>query len=131
MFTVLIVEDDESTRQILEFRLRQEGYEVCMAVGGPYAENAIKLLQSEKIDAVILDLNLGRDMMDGFDLARHMRDNPLWCKIPVILSSGMTTEEIHKRAHEYAFYGMRTINLGKPIDTQSLFLTLERIASGQ
>jgi CheY-like chemotaxis protein len=127
MFTVLIIDDNDDMRQALEEILRQNGYEICMPVGAPYAENAIKLLQTEKIDAVILDLNLGKDMMDGFDLARHMRDDPVWCKIPIILSSGMRSEEIMKKAHEYAFYGMRTINIGKPIDPKVLFMTLEGI----
>jgi CheY-like chemotaxis protein len=114
-------------RSALATLLRQRGYAVCMPVMAPYSSGALKLLESEKVDVVILDLILGPEGLDGFDLARRMRDDPRWRSIPVIISSGLDDHEIKERAMQYAFLGMRTKSLCKPIDTSVLFRTLEEI----
>jgi CheY-like chemotaxis protein len=131
MATVLIVEDDVEMRESLEAILRQRGYTVCMALAPPYAQGALALLTSEKVDAVILDLILGPGGMDGFELARRMRDHPIWCTIPIFISSGLDERDIQRQAMRYAFYGLRTMNVGKPPNTYVLFSALEDIAKSE
>lgn len=121
--TILIVDDEPFVRDALERLLRAKGYDVAMPVAPPYGHGALKLLRTETIDAVILDLELGDDF-DGFEVARSMRDHKEWRSIPIVISSGMDTRAIQERAHEYVFHGMTTINLGKPVDVEVLFKTL-------
>lgn len=121
--TVLIVEDDPTSRNLLERLLRLQGYDVCMPLLPPFAANALKLLETERVDAVILDLKLGEGF-DGFDLARRLRDHKEWRKIPVFLSTGLDEEEIRARAVAYAFAGLRLTNVGKPLDSNALFRAL-------
>lgn len=125
--TILLVEDDADVRRTIERVLRKRGFEVVMPIAPPFGANALRLLETEAIDAVILDLLLADGCLDGFDVARRMRDNPNWRKIPLFLTSGLDEQTIQRRATEYAFEGLRTINVGKPLDTNVLFRGLDAI----
>lgn len=131
MLTVLLVEDDDIARRAIERLLRDRGYGVAMPLLPPFGDGAVKLLETETIDAVILDLLLGEGGFDGFDLARKMGTHPKWRSIPIFLSSGLSSEEIQERAMLYAFHGLRTVNVGKPLDTDLLFGALESLAAGR
>jgi signal transduction histidine kinase/CheY-like chemotaxis protein len=80
--SVLIVEDD---KDILDFNaalLQDEGYSVLLATNGA---DAFKLLQETLPDIVITDLMMPG--MDGMELLRNIRSNPLTAHIPVIILS--------------------------------------------
>lgn len=127
MATILLVEDDAATRRIIETVLRRRGYKVCMPVAEPFGAGAIRLLETEQIDAVILDLLLGPTGFDGFEVARRMRDHFKWRDIPIFLASGLDATEINRKAGEYAFSGLRTCAIGKPLDEHLLFAELEKL----
>jgi DNA-binding response OmpR family regulator len=67
--TILLVEDDPDTAEIVQLYLQHEGYRVLMATNGADA-----LLQAKEIepDLIILDLMLPR--ADGLELCRRMRE---------------------------------------------------------
>lgn len=127
---VLVVEDDDGVREGIRRLLAARGYEVAMPVSPPFAQGAINILQGNDVDVMILDLNLGASGFDGFDLARKMRDHPRWKKIPIFISSGLETWQIQERAMEYAFLGLRTINVGKPLDMHVLLNSLAALKAG-
>lgn len=65
---ILIVEDDETLRSVLEYNLTREGYRVIVASDG---QQAIDIASSEKPNLIILDLMLPK--MDGLEVCRILR----------------------------------------------------------
>ncbi len=70
---VLVVEDEELIQNILKDALDSGGFGVVLASVG---EEAIKLLGAEKSKyrALVTDVNLGRDKLTGWEVARHARE---------------------------------------------------------
>ncbi len=65
---ILIVDDEEVLRDVLEVVLRREGFDVVMAASG---EEALNLLDGEEVDLVILDIMLPG--ISGIDTLRAIR----------------------------------------------------------
>lgn len=76
---ILVVEDNPLNSELLRDWLEVEGYEVCSAAD---LNTAFATVRSYKLDAVLLDIQLGAD--DGLSLASWMRQQPDLCHIPVI-----------------------------------------------
>ena len=68
MFRILVVEDDESTRLLLEHTLYDGGYEPLMARD---SNQALELLDRKYVDLILLDLMLPG--VDGFSLLEQLR----------------------------------------------------------
>ena len=66
--TVLVVDDEKTLRDTLEYNLRREGYKVLTAADG---NEAIRLAYAERPDLIILDIMLPG--MSGFDVCRAVR----------------------------------------------------------
>jgi DNA-binding response OmpR family regulator len=113
---VLIVEDDESLRQIVSRHLRAKGYEVDEASSAEGAAGAIE--DGLRPGVVILDLNLPGDT--GWDLLRGpalaAAGSP-----PVVIASATTVSP--KRLAEFGVAGY----LPKPFPLETLVATLERV----
>src|SRR5690349_15950051 len=67
-FTVLVVEDDDAMRDVLQEELADTGYRVIVAPG---ARAAMERVREESLDVVITDLRMPD--VDGFDLIRDIR----------------------------------------------------------
>ena len=92
--SILLVDDYEIIRTILERILQQLGYQnLCMAVDGL---EALNLLRSQPIDLVNTDYHMPE--MDGTDLFQSMQQDPVLAKIPVLLISGVPTEKFATQA---------------------------------
>jgi len=81
---ILLVDDSESIRRMLEWMLKPLGFEISHAVDGV---EALEVLRSGPADLAIVDLNMPR--LDGISLVREIRTSPAWSELPVIM---MTTE---------------------------------------
>ena len=113
---VLIVEDDETLRQIVARHLRSQGYEVDEA---PSAEAAVRALEGAwHPDVVLLDLNLPGD--NGWDLLRGTAIAAAGSP-PVIITSATTVSP--KRLAEFGCAGY----LPKPFPLDTLVATIERL----
>ena len=88
---VLVVDDEENIIHILEFSIEAEGYEVITASNG---EEAIKKARKEQPNLIILDIMMPK--VDGYEVCRVLKANPLTKKIPVILLTAKG-REIDKR----------------------------------
>ncbi len=71
MASLLIVEDDEDTLNLMRRWLEQVGHEV---VGVPDGEQAIDLGTDGRYDLLVVDVNLPG--IDGFEVARRLRQPP-------------------------------------------------------
>ncbi len=78
---ILLVDDSDSIRRMLEWMLKPLGFEISHAVDGV---EALELLQGGPTDLAIIDLNMPR--LDGISLVREIRTRS---EMPVIM---MTTE---------------------------------------
>jgi two-component system aerobic respiration control sensor histidine kinase ArcB len=113
---VLIVEDDRASRRALQRTLEKLGHAICWAATG---EGALRLLETEEgIDLVMLDLDLG-ESIDGWEVARRKMLNPATSHIPVIITTGMTSEDIHAHGAVNPLAGA-LLTLSKPLDMEKL-----------
>jgi DNA-binding response OmpR family regulator len=66
---ILIVDDDEVTVEFVELGLRYEGFEVVHAFDGP---DALRVVERQRLDLIVLDLNL--PSVDGVEVCRRVRE---------------------------------------------------------
>lgn len=79
---ILIVDDDEPTRELYLFALKKEGYEVIEACNG---SEGISKAKSEIPDLIILDIVMPD--MDGITVLSNLRQNDITNNIPIICAS--------------------------------------------
>ncbi|MCU1286287.1 MAG: response regulator receiver protein [Acidobacteriales bacterium] len=82
MNTVLVVDDDRTVTSLMAAWLRKLG---CLPVISFDAPDAIRVLQSEWIDAVLLDLHMPGQ--NGIEVIRHIRSGSLSSRIPIVVVS--------------------------------------------
>lgn len=90
---ILLVEDDENTRQIMRRTLVKEGWRLLEAENGRVA---INLMENETPGLIILDLMMPE--MDGFEFLSELRKKEEWQKIPVIVvtAKDLSSNEKHQ-----------------------------------
>jgi DNA-binding response OmpR family regulator len=91
---ILIIEDSDSIRRMIEALVSARGYEVDAVANGA---KGLELAFEKAPDVILLDLNLVGPY-DGFEVCRRVRANPLTRSTPVIVISALTDEESKKRA---------------------------------
>lgn len=82
MPTILLVEDNEPSRDALTRRLARRGYEVLVAVNGL---EAVTLGRTAQPDLILMDLGL--PVIDGWEATRQLKADPLTKTIPIIVLS--------------------------------------------
>ena len=82
MATIMVVEDNELSRDALSRRLARRGYRVVLAVDGA---QAIALAHDERPDVILMDLGLPR--VDGWEATRRLKADPATRHIPIIVLS--------------------------------------------
>ena len=89
MPTILIVEDNEPSRDVLARRLVRRGYGVVAAVDG---QDALAKARSARPDLILMDLGL--PVMDGWEATRRLKGDPATRHMPIIVLSAhaMTTD---------------------------------------
>ena len=110
---ILVVEDNENTRRLLETILRSAGYEVTPA---PDAEEGLRILQGDApVDLVLLDLFLPG--ADGIQFLRSRAEMEADRQPPVIVVSA--TEDMDTLRPQLRELGAK-MALRKPFDVQEL-----------
>ncbi len=86
---VLVVEDEESLSEILEFNLRRQGFRVLLAEDGL---EACRIIGREKPDLILLDIML--PLLNGWEICRMVRSHhdQLIRQIPIIMLSALSSE---------------------------------------
>lgn len=98
--TILIADDFENTRFVIEFTLKQAGYEVLKAVDG---QDALKYFDGRTIDLLVTDLNMPR--MDGLQLAESVKQISGYKAIPILLLTTEINEEKKQRSKDIGITG--------------------------
>ena len=86
-YKILVVDDEESLCEILQFNLEVEGYEVDVAY---CAEQALGM-HPERYSLILLDVMMGE--MSGFRMAQLLKSKPETAKVPVIFCTAKDTED--------------------------------------
>ena len=83
MKTILVVDDDDAIRTLLQDELRDEGYQVLTVTN---ARDALKTVQEEALDLVILDIRMpGMDGLEALPRILGIKEG-----LPVILNTAYT-----------------------------------------
>jgi two-component system cell cycle response regulator len=119
---ILIIEDDQASRQLLKVRLEQNEYETVFAAD---AVTAIHVAREERPDLVLLDFGLPGG--DGVVVMDRLKTFPALSQIPVIVVSArepITTEPRAIAAGASAY-------VQKPIDFPALLDAVKRALHGE
>ncbi len=110
---VLVVDDEQSMRELLAIMLRQAGYDVAVADGG---EAAIPMLKSESFDLVVTDLRMRK--VDGLAVLKAAKDSSPRTAVLVVTAFASTdtaVEAMKLGAYDY---------ITKPFKLDELKLTV-------
>lgn len=113
---ILLVEDNESLMEMMEFVFQHEGYHFkCVSV----IDNIIPLLDEYKPQLVMLDYLLPK--VNGGELCSQIKQHPDYSQIPVILYSAFTKELI-----SISEYGCDAF-IEKPFDLNELLKMINKL----
>ena len=82
--TILVVEDDEATREMVRKMLEEYGWTVAEAENGRVG---LERMAEDKADLILLDLMMPE--MDGFDFAAELRRRDEWRDTPILVMTAM------------------------------------------
>jgi two-component system cell cycle response regulator DivK len=105
---ILVVEDNNMQSKLVSFLLQEAGHTVQIAGS---AEEALERLRSFSPDLILMDLDLPG--MDGLQLTRVLRFDPVQATTPIIALTAYTDPSDLERAREAGCDG----KISKPIDT--------------
>ncbi len=88
--TILVVDDDSQIRRVMRTTLSSQGYTIVEARNG---EEALKKVRTERLDLIILDLNMPD--MDGIEVCREIRVSS---SLPIIMLTVRAAEKDKVRA---------------------------------
>jgi CheY-like chemotaxis protein len=91
--------------------LRAMGHEVVTARNG---EEAVRVAETSRPDLALLDI--GMPIVNGYDVARRIREQPWGAALPLVALTGWGLEEDRRQARESGF----DRHLVKPVDAETL-----------
>jgi CheY-like chemotaxis protein len=108
MKTILIAEDRDAARELLNVVLTSAGYRVILAADG---EEALKCAAEFPADIVLLDIHMPR--LDGFGVIQRLRAYPAYTRVPVIAltASAMAGDRDSVLAAGFSEYISKPVNM--------------------
>ncbi|MBL8099768.1 MAG: response regulator [Anaerolineales bacterium] len=115
--TILYVEDNPDNRNLIRRVLSADGYDMIEAAK---AEQAFEKLENEKIDLILMDINMPD--MDGYTLTAKIKQIDKFAKIPIIAVTANVMRGDREKSLEAGCDGY----IQKPIDIDTLTQQIER-----
>jgi two-component system cell cycle response regulator DivK len=119
---ILLVEDNEMTRDMLSRRLIRREFEVVMAADG---EQGIRLARSESPDLILMDLSL--PVVDGWEATRQLKCHSDTRSIPIIALTAHAMAGDREKALEAGCDEYDT----KPVELPRLLDKIQRLLNGK
>jgi two-component system, OmpR family, response regulator len=116
MFSILVVEDDETLNKMIGAKLKQEHFKVFSAFDG---EEALMVMDKEYIDLIICDIMMPK--MDGYELTKVLRST--FCKLPIL----MITAKDQMEDLEMGFKAGTDDYMIKPIKMKEMILRVNAL----
>jgi len=117
MSRILLVEDNELSRDMLSRRLTRRGYEVLTAVDGA---EAVETARTGTPDLILMDMSL--PVIDGWEATRRLKAEPDTCAIPIIALTALAMASDERKARDAGCDDFDT----KPVDLPRLLEKVER-----
>lgn len=122
MSTILLIEDDEMSRDMISRQLSRKGFEIIIATDG---EQGVNLATSHVPDLILMDLSL--PVMDGWEAARRLKAAPVTSGIPIVAltahaMAGDQDKAIQAGCDDY---------ISKPVELQGLVAKIEEILAAR
>jgi CheY-like chemotaxis protein len=117
--SILIVEDDDQLRDLLQIVLQDEGFAVETCPDGKIAMDKLEAAKKADMLPVMIILDLTMPVVDGWTVARWLNTDPVLDPIPVIVTSATREQgEKAKALHADAY-------LVKPFSTDEILGVVE------
>jgi len=115
---ILVVDDSVTVRKVTTRLLEREGYEVITAKDGV---DAMTTLQDHMPSVMLLDIEMPR--MDGFEVAKNVRNSPHLSQLPIIMITSRTGEKHRQRGLELG----ANMYMGKPYQEDELLSNIRQL----
>ncbi|NTU41479.1 MAG: response regulator [Nitrospirales bacterium] len=115
---IMVVDDCATTRKLLGLYLKSKGYEVVTAENG---FDAIEKVGRDGVSLILADLNM--PYMDGIELIRSLRADPVYSQMPVIMVTTEADPEEKERAYKAGANGY----LIKPVTAEMVAQSIKGI----
>jgi two-component system cell cycle response regulator len=115
---ILFIEDEPDQIAMVSLRLEKNGY---IAIASMDGEKGLKKAAEEKPDLILLDIIMPG--MDGFEVARRLRANPVTKHIPIITTTAAGMDDVE---HQCRLAGADDC-VRKPYDSLDLLTKIERL----
>ncbi len=118
--TMLIIEDDVVTRDLLQMVFEYEGFKCVQAENGAVG---LTMLEAVRFDLIILDNAM--PMMTGLEFLTHRHHAPQKPEIPIIMITGLLDSDVREKATKLGVYAI----VGKPYDLGELRGLVNQLAA--
>lgn len=115
--TILLIEDNEQNRYLVTFLLESRG---CIVVESADGKSGIELAVKQKFDLILLDIQL--PVMDGYQVARALRDSPATRNVPIVAVTSYAMMGDREKALSAGCDGY----VEKPINPETFVSEIER-----
>jgi len=118
MTKVLVAEDNPVNRELLRELLENRGYDVVEACDG---QEALRMVDETQPDILLLDI--GMPVLDGYAVARKIRENPALAPLPILAITAYAMQGDCEKILHSGFDGY----LSKPVNAHALADELDRL----
>jgi len=118
--SILFADDDDGLRQVLALHLESRGYRVFTASDG---EKALEIAGEERPEIAILDIVMPK--LNGWEVARRLRENPETATIRLLMLSGIGEQVLGPNLEILG----GDLGLDKPFELDELDEALRRLLS--
>jgi CheY-like chemotaxis protein len=108
---IVVADDDEDVRELIQFRLTRAGFRV---EAGKDGEEALGLIQSKHPALAVLDIMMPK--LNGYEVTRRVRSDPAFGRMPVLL----LTASVQEGAATLGFEAGANGHMRKPFSPQEL-----------
>jgi CheY-like chemotaxis protein len=115
---ILLIEDNQDAGEMMEIMLSAYGHTIFLAGNGPEGLASAVMHQPE-----LILIDIGLPEMDGYQVAKALRDNPETRHIHLIALTGYGLEEDRQRSLEAGF----DLHLVKPIHAEDLHIAIQAV----
>ena len=123
---LLIVEDDEALRKILQLLL-ENSYDTTVAMNG---KQGLEMATSQRPDLILMDIMMPE--MDGLEVLRRLKEDPKMARIPVILLTAKGGDENIYGGYQLGadYYIPKPFTNAQLLNGINMFLGPEKAAAG-
>jgi two-component system cell cycle response regulator DivK len=117
---ILIIEDDDFSRDLVHYLLHSAGYTTLDAVDGGVG---LQYALEKNPDLILCDLQM--PVMNGYDVIRRLKDNPLWRPVPIVALTAFSMAGDRENALAAGF----DEHFSKPITPERFIQQIESLLS--